>query len=89
MKKDLQTYMKADNKGAVLSSINRQYRYVLWRIFDPAKGLVNFIGLNPSTADERIDDMTIRRCMRFASDWGYGGLLMTNLFAFARLILAA
>ncbi|MBL8224715.1 MAG: DUF1643 domain-containing protein [Chromatiales bacterium] len=60
----------------------RLYRYALWRIWDPAAGTVNFIGLNPSTADEQIDDPTIRRCIGFARDWGYGGLVMTNLFAF-------
>ena len=43
---------------------------------------VQFIGLNPSTADEKLDDPTIRRCIRFAKDWGYGALCMTNLFAF-------
>jgi hypothetical protein len=41
-----------------------------------------FIGLNPSTADETQDDPTVRRCMGFALSWGYGGLLMTNLFAY-------
>lgn len=41
-----------------------------------------FIGLNPSTADETKDDPTIRRCIRFASDWGFGGLVMTNLYAY-------
>ena len=41
-----------------------------------------FIGLNPSTADETIDDPTIRRCISFSKDWGYGALCMTNLFAF-------
>lgn len=40
-----------------------------------------FIGLNPSTADETLDDPTIRRCVGFAQDWGYGALCMTNLFA--------
>lgn len=40
------------------------------------------IGLNPSTADERNDDPTIRRCKAFAKSWGYGALCMTNLFAF-------
>ena len=29
-----------------------------------------------------MDDPTIRRCLRFARDWGYGGLLMMNAFAF-------
>jgi hypothetical protein len=39
-----------------------------------------FIGLNPSTANEMDDDPTIRRCVRFARDWGFGGICMTNLF---------
>ena len=41
-----------------------------------------FVGLNPSTAAESVDDPTIRRCVSFARDWGYTGLCMTNLFAF-------
>lgn len=52
-----------------------------------------FIGLNPSSADETEDDPTLLRCMHFARDWGYGGLYMTNLFAFVatdpKLMLAA
>lgn len=62
----------------------RTWRYVLWRRWN-WQGYANqvmFIGLNPSTADEREDDPTIRRCIRFAKDWGYGGLLMMNAFAF-------
>jgi hypothetical protein len=39
------------------------------------------IGLNPSTADEIEDDPTIRRCIRYAKDWGFDGLRMLNLFA--------
>ena len=38
--------------------------------------------LNPSTADATHDDPTIRRITRFAKDWGYGGVLVGNLFAF-------
>ncbi len=68
-------------KGAKFSEC-RKYRYSLWRIWDESKGIVMFIGLNPSTADENEDDPTIRRCIKFAESWGYGGIVMCNLFAF-------
>lgn len=58
----------------------RQYRYELWRRWDD-RPYALFVGLNPSTADETEDDPTIRRCIRFAADWGFGGLCMANLFA--------
>lgn len=59
----------------------RRYRYVLERRWDEDLPAVLFIGLNPSTADEHSDDPTVRRCVRFARDWGYGSLLLANLFA--------
>ncbi|MCO4470957.1 MULTISPECIES: DUF1643 domain-containing protein [Streptococcus] len=68
-------------KEAILSE-DRKYRYILSRIWDEAKPTVLFIGLNPSTADETTDDPTIRRCINFAKSWGYGGILVANLFAF-------
>lgn len=37
--------------------------------------------LNPSTADTTIDDPTIRRCMRFARDSNFSGIVVGNLFA--------
>lgn len=69
------------NKAAILSD-DRKYRYVLWRNWDKTKGEVVFIGLNPSTADETEDDPTIRRCISFATYWGFGGVCMLNLFAY-------
>lgn len=69
----------------------RKWRYTLWRRWDYEYGegtrgevqppYAQFIGLNPSTADETKDDPTIRRCIAFAKSWGYGALCMTNLFA--------
>ena len=67
-------------RGAQFSD-DRKYRYALWRIWDTEKPLVMFIGLNPSTANEKADDPTIRRVVSFARSWGYGGVYMMNLFA--------
>jgi hypothetical protein len=59
------------------------YRYVLRRSWNAnLRGLVNFIMLNPSTADDVFDDPTIRRCIGFAKRWGFSGLVVTNLFAY-------
>lgn len=63
-------------------SPDRVYRYDLVRDWDTRQQVVAFIGLNPSTADESEDDPTIRRCIRYARDWGYGGIVMLNAFAF-------
>jgi hypothetical protein len=64
----------------------RRYRYSLWRnwsgLIPDQSGYAMFIGLNPSTADEQLDDPTVRRCIAYAKAWGYAGLCMTNLFAF-------
>lgn len=37
--------------------------------------------LNPSTADATTDDPTIRRVIRFSTDWGFGRLIVVNLYA--------
>ncbi len=67
-------------RSADISECGR-YRYNLKRWWDEGLGTVAFVGLNPSTADDAEDDPTIRRCIGFAQDWGFGGLVMLNLFA--------
>jgi hypothetical protein len=72
--------------GATFSD-DRLYRYTLtrtWKYSGPfiLGPIVRFVGLNPSTADETIDDPTVRRCMGFARDWGAAGMVMLNIFAF-------
>ena len=69
-------------EGTAVFSPERTWRYALYRIWDRSLAPCMFIGLNPSTADETKDDPTVRRCIRFAKDWGFGGLHMTNLYAF-------
>lgn len=57
------------------------YRYSLTRQWGDGRCLL-VIGLNPSTADDQIDDPTIRRCIGFAKSWGFSKLVMANLFAY-------
>ncbi len=59
------------------------YRYSLWRRWvshDDTRVL--FIMLNPSTADETENDPTITRCIGYAQSWGFGELVVCNLFAY-------
>lgn len=68
----------------------RKYRYSLWRKWsDENRGYAMFIGLNPSTADETRNDPTVRRCIGYAKDWGYSGLIMTNIFGYRATLPAA
>jgi len=72
--------LRDDRKGAVISD-DGQYRYRLWRTWNVAKPTIAFVMLNPSTADATENDPTIRRCIGFAKDWGYGSIEVANLFA--------
>jgi hypothetical protein len=66
--------------GATFSSC-RRWRYLLWRCWDGGKPAANFVMLNPSTADETRLDPTCTRARRYAERWGYGALVVTNVFA--------
>ena len=72
---------KSISSKAVFSACNL-YRYVLERTFEQGTGAVNFLMLNPSTADEYFNDPTIARCEKWAMEQGYKTLLITNVFAF-------
>ena len=58
-----------------------RYRYALWRTWERSRPRLVFICLNPSVADADRDDPTLVRCMGFARNWGYGGVVTANLFA--------
>lgn len=71
----------ADIESGAEFSRGRVYRYSLWRFWGKHKRYAAFVCLNPSTADEAEDDPTVRRCVNYAKAWGYGGMIMLNLFA--------
>ncbi len=66
--------------GAILDPTG-MYRYSLWRTVGNNNKKAAFIMLNPSTADEKIDDTTLKKCMYYAKTWGFGKLEVVNLFA--------
>jgi hypothetical protein len=63
--------------------IEGDYRYRLFRKWTNTqlKPLL-WVMLNPSTADDKIEDATIRRCIDFSNRWGYGSLFVGNLYAY-------
>lgn len=69
-------------KGATISECGK-YRYKLWRAEKKHPDRIcMFIMLNPSTADADQDDPTIRRCMGFATSWGYDAILVGNVMPY-------
>lgn len=68
-------------KGQKASTDNK-YRYCLWREWDETKPCLVWVMLNPSTADDSEDDPTIRKCIGFAERWGYGKIVVVNLFTY-------
>lgn len=65
---------------AVISDCGK-YRYLLRRTWDHLKPRALLIMLNPSTADARQDDATIRSCVRLLTGLGYGSMEVVNVFA--------
>jgi len=70
--------------GAIISDCEK-YRYSLWRVISDyyaVSGKCVWIMLNPSTADYRSDDQTIKKCMGFTKKFGYQIMEVVNLFAY-------
>ena len=68
-------------KRAIISDCNL-YRYELHRTWDKSKPKVLFIMLNPSTADAMIDDATTIRCINYAKRWGFGSIMIGNIYPY-------
>jgi len=54
----------------------------LRRIWNDSLPLLVVCMLNPSTADHEVNDPTILALIHFATLWGYGGIIVINLWAF-------
>ncbi len=63
-------------------SRDKVYRFSLSRRWDYTRRAVVWVMLNPSTADAEIDDNTITRCIGFSQGFGFGKLVVVNLFAY-------
>ena len=61
-------------------SIDKKERYSLNREWDKSKNKILYIMLNPSFADDKDDDPTIRRLINFTKKFNSGGFLVGNIF---------
>lgn len=68
-----------EHSGVLFSKCAR-YRYRLWRRWGDEPHAL-FVMLNPSTADEIVNDPTVERCERRSRSMGFGGLEVANIFA--------
>lgn len=74
-------FMEERMKRTATISSDGRYRYDLTRSWSEGRPRVCWAMLNPSTADGTEDDPTIRRCVGFSKAWGFGSLVVVNLWA--------
>jgi len=75
-------HIRESEAGGAVFDKTRRYRYLLWRNLAGGSGKLVLVMLNPNKADERRNDPTIRRCIGFATSWGFERVEVVNLFAF-------
>lgn len=68
-------------RGAAFSGTGDCYRDELRRTWDYNRQKLVVCMLNPSRASHLIDDQTVIVLIHFARLWGYGGLLIVNLYS--------
>lgn len=64
------------------ATIKGDLRLLLWRVWDVSKPLLVLVMLNPSKADGKKDDPTVRKAVGFADLLGYGGVFIVNVSAY-------
>lgn len=75
-----------DWRSWALLSPDGLYRYALGRswdaeLWDGERPILDAFLINPSKADHRVDDPTVRKLIHFGKQEGCGGLLLRNLGA--------
>lgn len=78
-KEEVMLFASLDDRGAELSPCGI-YRYALTREWEDGP-CIAWLMFNPSTADATVDDATIRKCVGFSKRWGFGRLVVVNLYA--------
>jgi hypothetical protein len=69
-------------RGGAELSADERHRFRLWRHWTAGQGPHGvFVMLNPSWAEERHDDATMRRVIGFAKREGWAGVEVVNLFS--------
>lgn len=58
------------------------YRWWLFRCWAAKLPLIIWVMMNPSTADHTKNDPTILKVIRYSKRWGYGAVLVLNIYAF-------
>jgi hypothetical protein len=71
----------ADGRGVAVFNAALTNRYLLVRRWAAGPPTAVIIMLNPSTADEAVNDQTITRCVDYAKREGAHALEVVNLFA--------
>jgi hypothetical protein len=69
-------------EGGAYFSPDFKHRHLLWRLWKDAvtrPGFAFWIGMNPSTADDSVDDPTVKKERKFTKRWGYGGYVKANV----------
>lgn len=68
-------------RGGAIFDETRDYRYLLWRVWNPDEQRLLVVLTNPSTADENSNDPTINHCLKYAMGNSFGSLEVVNAFA--------
>ena len=62
-------------------SLDGHNRYSLSRIWENKLPKVLFIMLNPSIANSKKNDPTIRKIISYSKSWGFGGVYVGNIYS--------